>query len=466
MVLLGGKKLQLLALTLLILVALCIVLVPTATAQNKGFIVTVQSDMFYLLGGTQIYVDDTLYGVTDSNGVITLNNFPTGTHNLTAVNPKYSNQTVKVELVGGGSYDFTMKDPPPPDLHKDGMTIYVVEANQAKTLVAGAMVYIDGQLVGQTDNNYGEYISYLPAGVHDVIVYRKGLVNSSTMPINFTPGGSYTIVMQSTGKVLAIFDVDLLISSLGKELARGAFNTVQLSVIAFAVGLLIGLVMGLGRVSKNWVFRGISSFYVEGIRGLPLLLQIMFVNYAIPFMYMDITGNILPTSIYNTFTACVIALAMNSGSYMGEIFKAGIQAIPRGQMEAARSLGMSYNSAMLFVILPQAFKIVLPALGNEFIALIKDSSISMVISNQELLFWSKQISTETYNQFTPLFAAGIIYVCITVPLGWGVKYLEHRLNANIVNPRERGAGWLGRGRKKTLEPAEQKVMLKEVENER
>jgi polar amino acid transport system permease protein len=432
----------------MVLVALGILLAAPATAQNKGFIITVQSDMFYILGGTQIYVDDTLYGVTDANGVLTINNFPSGTHNLTAVKEKYSNQTVAVELVGGGSYDFTMRDLPPPDMHKDGMTIYVVEANQAKTLVAGAMVYIDGVFVGQTDNNYGEYLSYLPSGTHEVLVYRKGLINSSTMPINFTPGGSYTIVMQSTGKVLAIFDTDLLLSSLSKELARGAINTIKLSVIAFAVGLLIGLIMGLGRVSKNWMFRGISSVYIEGVRGLPLLLQIMFVNYAIPFMYMDITGSVLPTSIYNTFTACVVALAINSGSYMGEIFKAGILAIHKGQMEAARSLGMNYNQAMLFVILPQAFKIVLPALGNEFIALIKDSSISMVISNQELLFWSKQISTETYNQFTPLFAAGIIYVCITVPLGWGVKYLEHRMNASVVKPRDRGAGWLGRGRKK------------------
>ncbi len=163
-VVLGSKKLRILALTLLILAALCIILVPAAMAQNKGFIVTVQSDMFYLLGGTQIYVDDTLYGVTDANGVITLNNFPTGMHNLTAVNPKYSNKTVEAKLVGGGSYDFTMKDLPPPDLHQDGMTIYVVEANHAKSLVAGAMVYIDGQLAGHTDNITANSFLICPQG--------------------------------------------------------------------------------------------------------------------------------------------------------------------------------------------------------------------------------------------------------------------------------------------------------------
>ncbi len=462
-VLLGNNKLPSFILLLSVTAVLCLLLAQPAVAQNKAFIVTVESDMFYILDNTSIYIDGTLYGVTDVNGVLPLYNFPAGMHNLTAARPGYINQTVSVNLVSGGSYDFALFNEPPPDPRDSGMTIYVVEANEAKTLVAGAMVYIDGEYVGLTDNNYGMFVSDASDGPHEVIAYRKGMINSSSMSITFTKGGSYTIVLQNSGKKLAIFDIDLLLRSLRLEVTNGMFNTIKLSLVAFAVGMIIGLIMGLGRVSSNRVFRLIASVYIEGVRGLPLLLQLMFVNYALPFMYMDLTGNVLPMDI---FTACVIALAANSGSYMGEIFKAGIQAIHKGQMEAARSLGMSYNQSMRHVILPQAFKIVLPALGNEFIALIKDSSISMVVSYHEIIMMSRMIGTETYNSFTPLFAAGIVYLCITVPLGWGVKYLEHRFNVNVMKPRETGSGWLGMRKKKPVVNQEQVIMLKEVENER
>jgi polar amino acid transport system permease protein len=114
-------------------------------------------------------------------------------------------------------------------------------------------------------------------------------------------------------------------------------------------------------------------------------------------------------------------------------------------MEAARSLGMNYNQSMRYIILPQAFKIVLPALGNEFIALIKDSSIGLVISVSEILWWSKTVGAEAYNTFTPLLAAGMVYLCITIPLGRLVQYMEKRYN--MSNTRKEGAGLLGKRKK-------------------
>jgi polar amino acid transport system permease protein len=166
---------------------------------------------------------------------------------------------------------------------------------------------------------------------------------------------------------------------------------------------------------------------VEGVRGLPLLLQLLFVFFGLPFLIADYTGGNFNIDI---FTAAIIALSVNCGAYTAEIFKAGIEAIHKGQIEAARSLGMTQLQAMQFIILPQAFKIVLPALGNEFIALVKDSSIAMVISYTEIIYWAKAIGVEHYNTFTPLLAAGLVYLMITIPLGKAVQYMEKRFNVN------------------------------------
>ncbi len=185
--------------------------------------------------------------------------------------------------------------------------------------------------------------------------------------------------------------------------------------------------MGIGRTSSNPVLRYASSIYVEGVRGLPILLQLLFINFGLPFLISDMTGQQFNI---DAFMACIIALSVNSGAYMGEIFKAGIQAVNKGQAEAARSLGMTPNQSLRYVILPQAVKIVLPPLGNEFIALIKDSSIGLVIAVTEVTMEAKLVGVEYYNTFTPLLAAGLIYLCITIPLGKLVQYMEKRFNAS------------------------------------
>jgi len=460
------RSLAFFVLSLLLLVLLCIVAFPPAHASSPTVLITVKTDLVYPIPNATIYIDDTPYGLTNSAGILVLYQFPGGVHNVTAVESGHINKTITQDLTGGASIDFTLLDQPKVVATNDSMMFLVIDDTVARSAVAGANIYIDGKFGGKTDDAYGRYLSPL-TGSHQVTVTKTNLVNN-TADINFTKGGTYTFVMESTGKTYSIFDTNLYANSFITELEVGAINTIKLSVSAFIVGIFIGLVMGLGRVSSNRVFKGLASIYVEGVRGLPLLLQLLFVYYAIPFVFMDLTGTMLPI---DSFTAALIALSMNSGSYMGEIFKAGIEAIHKGQMEAARSLGLSYNQSMRFVILPQALKIVLPALGNEFIALIKDSSIALVISYQDILWNAKYIGAANYNTFSPLVAAGTIYLCITIPLGRGVQYMEKRFNVNVAKPREQGAGLFGRGR--TKKPTPEEIMelesnpeFVEVEHER
>ena len=183
------------------------------------------------------------------------------------------------------------------------------------------------------------------------------------------------------------------------------------------LGLCIGLTMGLGRVSSNRLFRGFSSIYVEGVRGLPLTLQLFLIAYGLPFLMNDYFGLSFRLDV---FESAVLALGLNSGSYMGEIFKAGIEAIHKGQMEAARSLGMSYNQSMRYIMLPQAFRrSCCPHWGMNSSRLSETSSIALIISYQEIVWWSRQVGGAYYNTFTPLIAAGVVYLCLTIPTGQG-----------------------------------------------
>jgi polar amino acid transport system permease protein len=389
-------------------------------------------------------MDGQFMGLTNDDGALVITDYTPGTHNITAVNSEYESSTREVDLFQTPEVTLRLQDKVQ-TIPSDAMTLYVRENTTSQNWLAGADIYVDGTLIGST-NNYGRFWTSQFAGEHAVKILKKGSfeVNGT---VNFVPGGNVTMKLDRQEKKYSIFDSELFSYALGKEIALGLVATLKLSLLAFAVGIIIGLIMGLGRVSNSYLIRYASSFYVEGVRGLPIVLQILFVYYGLPFFIRDIFGIQL---VINEFAAATIALSMNSGAYMGEIFKAGIEAIPKGQMEASRSVGMTYGQAMRFVILPQAFKIVLPALGNEFIALIKDSSIALVISYQEVTYWAKSVGYEYYNAFTPLVAAGCVYLIITIPLGKLVQYIEKKYSVN--NPRKEGAGWLGRRKKSGPKP--------------
>jgi polar amino acid transport system permease protein len=413
---------------ILLIVCLLLSLVPAAPALSQGANVSVaiciKDYMLRPVANATVHVDGVYVGLTDGDGIVTTSAFTAGTHNITASAQGLTTRTAERTLVDGQQVnvqlnrDTSLTDP-------NIVTFVVLDNSASQSKLAGASISVDGSEVGRTDTRDGKVQALVEPGTHRVTVYKEGWVNQTTV-LNVTSGAQYTFLLDA-GKKFSIFDGKLFLYALSKEATNGLVVTLQLSIIAMAVGLVIGLVMGLGRTSANIVFRSAASVYVEGVRGLPLLLQLLFVNFGLPFLIQDLTGG---SFNIDGFTACVIALSVNSGAYMAEIFKAGIEAIHKGQMEAARSLGMTYNQSMRFIILPQAFKIVLPALGNEFIALIKDSSIGLVISVSEVLWWSKTVGAEYYNTFTPLLAAGLVYLCITIPLGRAVQYMEKKYNVN------------------------------------
>jgi glutamine transport system permease protein len=207
-------------------------------------------------------------------------------------------------------------------------------------------------------------------------------------------------------------------------LLRGTVITLQLTAGAVGIGIIIGLVMALLRLSRNPILRGISIAYVDFFRGTPLLVQILMVYFAVPqLLGFQIPGNY-------QFIAGISAMGLNSGAYISEIFRAGIQSIDRGQTEAARSLGMSQAQAMRYVILPQAVKRVIPPLGNEFIALLKDSSLVAIIALEDLMYTAKIIAGRTYQPFPVYLMAALFYLVMTLILSRLVNYTERRLGQN------------------------------------
>ncbi|MDD5660153.1 MAG: amino acid ABC transporter permease [Actinomycetota bacterium] len=204
-------------------------------------------------------------------------------------------------------------------------------------------------------------------------------------------------------------------------LLKGALWTIIFSASSEAIGVILGLVTSVIRVTKIKVLSQLAVVYVDFFRGTPLLMQIIFTYYALPYIGIN-----LPAPV-----AGIVALSINSGAYVSEIFRAGIESIDKGQVEAARSLGLSYMGAMRYVIIPQTIKRILPPLTNEFVALIKDSSLLSVIAISELMRTSKEMMTWKLNP-SSLTAAAILYLIITIPLTRLVNNLEGKLKKSEI----------------------------------
>ncbi len=216
-----------------------------------------------------------------------------------------------------------------------------------------------------------------------------------------------------------VFAGDLLAYEAGIRagiLLVGLWMTLKLSAVSLVFALVLGLVAGLGRVADNPAARQLSSTYVELIRGTPLLVQIFIVYFFI--------GTVLKLS---AFTAGVAALAVFTGAYIAEIVRSGIESVPKGQMEAARSLGMGYAQAMRHVILPQALKKTLPSLAGQFINLIKDSSLVSVMALTDLTKAGREIVSSNFRPFEVWFTVAIMYLLLTGSLSYLVRRLEKRM---------------------------------------
>lgn len=201
-------------------------------------------------------------------------------------------------------------------------------------------------------------------------------------------------------------------------LLKGTLATIGLSLVGILIGTILGLLIGLGRMTKNKLLAIPLICYVSFFRGTPLFVQILIIHFGV---VPSFTGET------NALLAAIIALSLNSAAYIAEIFRAGIQSIDTGQMEGARSLGMTKGQAMRYVILPQAFKRMIPPLGNEFVILIKESSIAAVIAAPELMYWGRAMASEYLRVWEPYLAAAVIYLVLTLTLSSLLNMLERRL---------------------------------------
>ncbi|HUV74987.1 MAG TPA: amino acid ABC transporter permease [Anaerolineae bacterium] len=232
-------------------------------------------------------------------------------------------------------------------------------------------------------------------------------------------------------------------------LISGVRLTILTSLVSFVVALILGLVLGMGRVSKNVVFYTISSLYVELVRGIPILVLLIYFAYVLtPFslMLLNALGDVMLRNVaiaplmgfaerlasvniqdVDMLVRAIIGLAFAYAAFEAEVFRAGIQSIERGQMEAARSLGMSYFQGMRYIILPQAIRRVLPPLGNDFISILKDSSLISVLAVRELTHLGKLNRARTFRTFETWNTVAFLYLILTLSLSVIVKFMERRM---------------------------------------
>jgi polar amino acid transport system permease protein len=224
--------------------------------------------------------------------------------------------------------------------------------------------------------------------------------------------------------------------------------TIETTLWSYSFALMIGLIAGLGRISKNVVFRNLATLYVELIRGVPILVLIFFIALVLVPSVVDsiqaygmgltekgfpLIGEFLgqiDNSAFSMNVRAIIALSVTYGAFMAEIFRAGIQSIGRGQMEAARSLGMSYGQSMRYIILPQAIRNVLPALGNDFIAMVKDSSLVSVLAVRDITQVARLYAGRTFRFREAYTVLATLYLSMTLVLSFFVRLIEKRYNTN------------------------------------
>jgi len=214
---------------------------------------------------------------------------------------------------------------------------------------------------------------------------------------------------------MSFFDFDV-VRQYWPALLNGLLLTVGLTFVVIILALVLAIPVALCRLSANRLVRGVASLYVEVIRGTPLLLQLVYIYYVLPAMGVNL----------NAFVAAIAGLTLNYTAYMSEVYRGGIMAVPRNQWEAAATVGMSRAVAFRRIIMPQALRIVTPALGNYFISLFKDTALASVVTVQELTFTGQIISARSYQYFTIYTVTAILYLSVGYPSALFVRWLEKR----------------------------------------
>jgi polar amino acid transport system permease protein len=274
--------------------------------------------------------------------------------------------------------------------------------------------------------------------------HRPGLSNAEW---NLSRWPWWAIVLVATGLLLTYL---ILASPTYTEtffyLTQGIFTTLRITIFSFLLATILGLITGLARVSKNVVVYNISTLYVETIRGVPLVVLILYIAFALMPVGVEAIKGLGNWSLgvfgaSGLFAAlagfsirdlpmegrAVIALGVGYGAYEAEVFRAGIQSIGKGQMEAAKSLGMTYFQAMRFIILPQAIRRVLPPLGNDFISCLKDSSLATVLAVNELTQLGRIRRSSTFRVLETFNVVTFLYLSMTLLLSSFVRWLERKM---------------------------------------
>jgi His/Glu/Gln/Arg/opine family amino acid ABC transporter permease subunit len=214
---------------------------------------------------------------------------------------------------------------------------------------------------------------------------------------------------------MELLNLDVL-REYGGALLAGLALTVALTFVVIALALVLAIPVALLRMSQSLALRTLAGIYVEVIRGTPLLLQLVYIYYVLPSIGINL----------NPIVAAIVGLTLNYTAYMSEVYRGGILAVPRNQWEAAATIGMTRARAFRRIILPQALKIVTPALGNYFISLFKDTALASVVTVQELTFTGQIISARSYQYFTIYTATAILYLTVGYPSSLFVRWLEKR----------------------------------------
>lgn len=274
--------------------------------------------------------------------------------------------------------------------------------------------------------------------------YQPRTVNLSTLPW-------WAIILLILGFVIIYFIfTDKNYSETFQYLLAGVVTTLRITLFAFPIATVIGLFVGLARLSKNIILNTIATIYIEVVRGIPLVVLILIIAFGLVPILVDVTNKIgqwgvsvFPAGVVAQFFSAlatysirnismelraIIALAIGYGAFEAEVFRAGIQSIGKGQMEAARSLGMNYFLAMRLIILPQAIRRILPPLGNDFIALLKDSSLATVLAVNELTQLTRLRRSSTFRVMEAFNVAAFLYLSMTLLLSGFVRFLERKMH--------------------------------------
>jgi polar amino acid transport system permease protein len=279
---------------------------------------------------------------------------------------------------------------------------------------------------------------------------QAGSVGTSALESRIAPGASRRLT-DAPWWLLVVIVLGLMIlysiitneksTNAFRTISQGLFVTLRVAVLSYVIAIVIGLLVGLARTSSNKIVYNVASFYVEVARGVPMLVLLMYIAFVgVPFLMQGINTfgtsigskaleDLTPRNFPNEWRV-VLGLALAYGAFESENFRAGIQSIDKGQFEASRALGMTSAQTMRFVILPQAFRRILPTLGNDFISMIKDSSLVSVLGVEDLTQLTKLYSSTTFLFFQSYSILAFIYLTMTILLSRGVQYIERRLSAH------------------------------------